>query len=485
MDKKSLVLIHGALGSADELEKIAHLLDEDFAVFYYEIPGHGKRKNELANFDPAFIIDDFIKFLENSGPSYIFGFSLGGYLALSAAQKNSKDILGVITLGTKFNWTPETAARETKALGLDFLQKKVPDFYQYLVSLHGEHLPELLKATADFMITLGGSPIITPTSVQQISVPVRIIRGGKDKMVGSEESNRIANAISDAIYFEIPHFIHPIGYLKKERVAQMIRIQLLSLSYSFLHLPDQKIAFRTIERNSVYRLIFLHEALGSIAQWKNFPDQLCEQLNLSGTIIELKGYGFSSENQEIRGADYLHQFALTDLPKIIDALNYKEKLILVGHSDGGTNALLYGANFPEKIEGVITMAAHILNEPETRNGIPPAIGAFQEDKLNGLELYHGQKTEKLFYDWAHTWLHDFFHDWNISKDIKNISLPGLIIQGKKDQYGTDEQVHKIADCFTGKAEKLFIPDCGHAPHLEKQKEVIAAITKWFEQNEWL
>lgn len=482
MDKKPLVLIHGALGSANELKELAELLSQDYSIHNYEIPGHGNRADELAAFSMEKICLDFSNFLEKIGPSFIFGFSLGGYLALTVAQKSEKNILGIVTLGTKFDWSPETAKKETKGLNISFLKSKVPDFYEYLTTLHREHLPDLLTATASFMLELGNSPAINEATVKKISIPVRIIRGGKDKMVSKEESVQIANAIKQGLYFEIPHFIHPIGYLNKKRVAHMLSVQLASFDYKFLALDDFTIAHHSIEKNSEYRFIFLHEALGSIAQWKNFPKKLCDKLNISGTIIEMKGYGFSSENKAKRGADYLHRFALEDLPTILNKLDFKENLILVGHSDGGTNALLFGAKHPDKTVALVTMAAHILNEPETKNGIPPAIKAYEEGKLKGLEVFHGEKTEKLFFDWAHTWLNDFFSDWNITRDIQNISIPGLIIQGKDDQYGTDEQVHKIADCFDAKVEKLFLKECGHAPHLEKQEEILNKIYNWLQKE---
>lgn len=482
MNKLPLVLIHGALGTIQELEVVASLLSQEYEVHCYEIPGHGKRSEELNRFSLSKVASDLSGFLENLGPSYIFGFSLGGYLALHLAQQSEQNILGVITLGTKLEWNPSIAENETRALNIDFLRSKVPDFYTYLTKIHGDNLLPLLNATNTFMCELGNSPSIDHYSVRNLNIPVRIILGGKDKMVSKEESIKIATAIKNGHYFEIPHFIHPIGFLNNNHLAKAIKIQLRSLQYQFLELKDKTIAYQTIEKNRKYRFIFLHEALGSIAQWKDFPEELCQKVDISGTILEMEGYGFSSAQEKERGADYLHRFALDDLPEIIKHLDYDEKLILVGHSDGGTNALLYSAHHPGKIAGIITMAAHILNEPETREGIPPAIKAYEDGKLQGLGLFHGEKTEKLFYDWANTWLSAEFKDWNITDDIENIKVPGLIIQGTNDQYGTDDQVHRISACFKGNAQSFFIENCGHAPHLEKQEEVIHAITKWLKEK---
>jgi pimeloyl-ACP methyl ester carboxylesterase len=478
MQKRPLVLIHGALGSREEFKEIAAVLSNDFAIHCYEIPGHGMRHDELHNFSLHKIVQDFTSFLDSIGSTYIFGFSLGGYIALQAAQLNQKNIRGIVTLGTKLEWNKEVAENETKTLNTAFLKNKIPKFYNYLLQLHGEYLPTLLDATKSFMIDLGQSPPIDTSSVRQLEIPVRVVRGGKDQMVTQKESFAIAQNIKNGHYFEVPHFIHPIGFLRPKHVAQAIKVQVDSLQYRFLNLEDKKIAYRTIEKDSKYRFIFLHEALGSIAQWKDFPDRICQETGVSATLLEMEGYGFSSPQHEKRGADYLHRFAFEDIPLFIEQLDYREKLIFIGHSDGGTNALLFAAQHPQKVAGVITMAAHILNEPETRAGIPPAIKAFEEGKLKGLELYHGAKTNKLFYDWAHTWLSPEFKDWNITSNIQGIPAPGLIIQGVNDQYGTDDQVHRIAASFKKKAQSFFIDDCGHSPHLEKQTEVIHAISNW-------
>lgn len=479
MRKANLILIHGALGTGKELMPLADELKDAYTVHIYEIPGHGARSNELASFNLDTIREDFNRFLVGIGPCYIFGFSLGGYLALSCAQQKNEFILGVVTLGTKLNWSPEIAEHEVKSLDIAFLQTKVTGFYQYLYGLHDKHLPELLLATADFMRKLGDNPALPPQSVSAIDVPVRIVRGGKDKMVSAAESRAIAAQIPNGRYFEIPHFIHPLGFLKAKSVANMIRVQLLSCDYGFFQLDNKEIAYYQNDKQATYRLLFLHEALGSIAQWKDFPNQLGNTLGLPTTLVEMKGYGFSSAYTDTRHADYLHRFAWDDLPQIIAGLAPQEKLIFVGHSDGGSIALLFAAKHPEKIAGVVTLAAHIRNEKETREGIPPAVEAFESGKLKGLEIYHGDKTEKLFYDWADTWLADFFHDWNIEKDINGIAVPGLIMQGNEDQYGTAAQVKEISNCFNAPVTQLLIPDCGHAPHHEQRETVISAIQAWY------
>ncbi len=227
-------------------------------------------------------------------------------------------------------------------------------------------------------------------------------------------------------------------------------------------------------------LLFLHEALGSIGQWKSFPQELCNKLGLRGIVYERQGYGQSSPLSETRGNDYLHRYALDELPKFIDAAIPKEvNLILVGHSDGGTIALLYAKQYPKRVVGMITMAAHVIVEPITLAGIDPAIKAYEQGKLDGLKKYHGDKTNDLFFAWANTWKSEVFKNWNICKEIEGIKIPALILQGEDDQYGTAKQVELIAGAFQNKVQTAIIPNCGHHPHLEKQYETIDLIEKWY------
>ena len=229
-------------------------------------------------------------------------------------------------------------------------------------------------------------------------------------------------------------------------------------------------------------LLFLHEALGSIGQWKNFPKDLCDEVGLSGIIYERQGHGESSSFNEPRDHFYLHNYALKELPAFIKNILKGKKIILVGHSDGGTIALLYAHRHPSNIEGIITMAAHVINEPETVAGISPAVAAYKAGKLDGLQKYHGKKTEALFYAWADTWRSREFADWNICKEIGSFQIPGIFIQGAEDQYGTIEQLNLIQEKFTNTGKTVMIDDCGHHPHLEKSAEVISLITKWISDS---
>ena len=224
--------------------------------------------------------------------------------------------------------------------------------------------------------------------------------------------------------------------------------------------------------------IFLHEALGSIRQWMSFPQELCDQLGVRGMIYDRQGHGESSPFTKERDENYLHDYALQELPAFIELVVPESKnLLLIGHSDGGTISLLYASKFPQRISGIVTMAAHVINEPETITGIQPAINAFELGKLDGLKKYHGEKTKDLFFAWANIWRDDRFKNWNITNEIGS-KLPGLFIQGKTDQYGTARQLELIQSRFSN-GTSLLLDDCGHHPHLEKKEAVIFAINAFF------
>lgn len=232
-----------------------------------------------------------------------------------------------------------------------------------------------------------------------------------------------------------------------------------------------------------YVLIFLHEALGSIGQWKGFPDELCKALLLDGIVYERQGHGSSSPFDQERTADYLHDYAYNELPAILEEiLPLSKKVILIGHSDGGTIALLYAAKFPERVKAAVTMAAHVINEPETIAGIQPAVDAFQAGKLEGLKKYHGDKTEALFFAWANTWKNSFFENWNICEELNTINAPILAIQGAKDQYGTIKQLELIEKNIKVAVTTVELNNCGHHPHLELPNEVVEKISQWLKST---
>lgn len=221
-------------------------------------------------------------------------------------------------------------------------------------------------------------------------------------------------------------------------------------------------------------LIFLHEALGSIAQWKSFPQDICKATGLPGIVTERRGHGQSDPLNALRTPEYLHDYMHELHELLAELLPLKQPVILIGHSDGGTIGLLYARHFPQYVTGLVTIAAHTYVETETLEGIAPTITAYKNGKLDGLKRIHGDKTEQLFYAWANTWRSKEFQRWDIREEIKGINCPTLILQGANDQYGTIAQVHSI-ERAAHNHQSSILPDCGHHPHLEKSTFVIEQI----------
>ncbi len=226
-------------------------------------------------------------------------------------------------------------------------------------------------------------------------------------------------------------------------------------------------------------MVFLHEALGSIGQWKDVPQRLCDSLNVSGIVIERIGYGKSDPGNYIRNERYLHQAAEETAEFLRTVLPNNQPLVFFGHSDGGTIALLLSNKGRFNLKATIVLAAHTLVEPETIAGIDPAVTAFEVGKLDGLTKFHGEKTRELFYAWANTWRAPYFASWTIADDIQNINTPILVFQGKQDQYGTLKQYEALDYLKDKHLLHLELLNCGHHPHLEMKEEVLFSTKKWY------
>ena len=225
-------------------------------------------------------------------------------------------------------------------------------------------------------------------------------------------------------------------------------------------------------------LVFLHEGLGCAAMWKNFPAALCESTGCQGLIYDRLGYGKSEAFTTPRTIHYLHEAALFELPALIESLIPKRDYILLGHSDGGSIALIHAAAKVNHLCGVVTEAAHVSVEAKALAGIRSAVDAFQRGELRGLKKYHGDKTDDVFYAWADIWQAPSFIHWNIEYLLPAIDVPLLVAQGEFDEYGTEAQVDSIVRQCAGKTEKLLIDNCGHTPHHETSDLVIDAFTAW-------
>lgn len=228
-------------------------------------------------------------------------------------------------------------------------------------------------------------------------------------------------------------------------------------------------------------LVFLHEGLGCIAMWKKFPTLLCRNTNCPGLVYDRLGYGRSSPLNKARTVHYMHEYALNELPNILGKIIPNKPYILIGHSDGGSISLIYGAGHPERLKGIITEAAHVFVDPETIAGIKNADEAWAKGFLKGLSKYHGYKTEIMFKAWSVTWLSNWFRSWNIEDLLPDIEVPLLVIQGADDQYGSINQVNSITSKTSGCSQLEIIENCRHAPHLEAEETILRLMSDFVSQ----
>lgn len=219
-------------------------------------------------------------------------------------------------------------------------------------------------------------------------------------------------------------------------------------------------------------MVFLHEGLGSIAMWRDFPQRVSDATGCEAVVYSRQGYGRSDPDPEARTPRYMHREALEMLPDFLDALNLRRPF-LFGHSDGGSIALIHAGGAGREVAGVIAVAPHLMVEDITLAGIRLAKEAWQSTDLRGrLGRYHND-VDRVFSDWNDTWLSAPFRDWNIEEYVPPISAPILAIQGVDDEYATLEQIHRIAR-LNRDVDLVELADCRHSPHKDQPDAVIEA-----------
>jgi pimeloyl-ACP methyl ester carboxylesterase len=206
--------------------------------------------------------------------------------------------------------------------------------------------------------------------------------------------------------------------------------------------------------------------------WRTFPQQLNEATGRRVIAFSRHGHGRSQPPPAPRTARFFDEEALDVLPQLLTRLDAAEPL-LVGHSDGGSIALIHAGHRP--VTGVVTLAAHAFVEPVTTAAIARARDAFAEGDLAARLARHHDDPDAAFHGWCDVWLDPEFAGWDITGDIAGITAPALIIQGEEDAYGTLAQVERIAGNVTGRVTRLVLAG-GHSPHLEQREATVKAIT---------
>jgi len=225
-------------------------------------------------------------------------------------------------------------------------------------------------------------------------------------------------------------------------------------------------------------LIFLHEGLGCIEMWRDFPQTLCDATRCAGIVYDRTGYGGSSPWPADPGVRYMEIEADDVLPRLLAKLDI-EDCVLVGHSDGGTIALNYAAADPEPLRAVVTLAAHAINEAVCVKAIRQAREAFAAGDLRQrLQKYHGGNTDGAFRLWSDAWLAPGFEPMDADSRLPRVVVPVQAIQGEDDEYGSELQLGIIAGKVSGYCETRLVPDCGHSPHLQHPAYVLSEITRF-------
>jgi pimeloyl-ACP methyl ester carboxylesterase len=277
-------------------------------------------------------------------------------------------------------------------------------------------------------------------------------------------------------------------------------------------MPLIKIANRQLEyewhgpsSEAAPTLIFLHEGLGCVAMWRDFPARLAEQTGCGALVYSRAGYGKSDPIELPRPVRFMHEEALKTLPQVLGAFSIREA-ILVGHSDGGSIALIYaGAATDSRVRGLILEAPHVFVEELGLESIraiaedyrergegagrmpahrPPDAGALTGAPVGAsglrqrLARYHGARVDQTFWGWNDVWLSPDFESWNIEEYLPAIRVPVLLIQGADDQYGTREQIRRIEAGCRAPVRTVLLENCGHSPHLDQPERTLDAMNEF-------
>ncbi len=244
-----------------------------------------------------------------------------------------------------------------------------------------------------------------------------------------------------------------------------------------LEVGGRRIETLELEGDAARRpLVLLHEGLGSVGLWREFPRQLAEATGRRVVAFSRFGHGRSEPPPAPRTPRFFHEEALEVLPALLAQLDAGEP-ILVGHSDGASIGLIHAAHHP--VTGLVLLAPHVFVEDVTVESIRATREQYLHDELRDRIARHHDDPDAAFWGWCDVWLDPAFRAWSLEPEVERLTAPTLLIQGAEDPYGTLEQLDRIEARTT--AERLVVAG-GHSPHLDEPELVVAAIASFCERT---
>ena len=222
-------------------------------------------------------------------------------------------------------------------------------------------------------------------------------------------------------------------------------------------------------------VVFLHEGLGSLSIWRDFPSRLAKMTGCGALIYSRYGYGRSTVCEDGFQSDYMHREALETLPALLDHFEI-ETPVLYGHSDGASISLIHAGGSGRVVRGLIVEAPHVFVEPASLIGLDMALDAFQNQGLRESLARHHENADLTFSNWHAVWGSQAFRDWNLEGFLPAIQAPVLLIQGAEDAYGSLDQLDAIQRGVSGHWEQEVLSPCGHSPHREMTDRVLDRVS---------
>jgi pimeloyl-ACP methyl ester carboxylesterase len=253
---------------------------------------------------------------------------------------------------------------------------------------------------------------------------------------------------------------------------------MITQSSGYVFAGGHRLEYRRLDLSGSNRsmLVFLHEGLGSVSAWRDFPDALVAQADCAAILYSRSGHGASEPLRHPRGVGFMHDEASDVLPELLETLVVRRP-ILVGHSDGASIALIAAGSGSVPVRALILEAPHVFVEDCSIDSIRRIRELYATTDLRDrLHRHHGDNVDGAFHGWNDVWLDPAFRDWNIEEYLPRVSCPVLVIQGEGDEYGTVQQVESIATRVKGPVETTVLARCGHAPHRDQREAVLRLMT---------